>query len=122
MFASLAEFFNSESFMPHGHCFFWLPEILWLHVGSDTLIAAAYYSIPTSLLYFVGRRSDIPFKNLFYLFGAFILLCGTTHILTIWVIWHPDYAIEGIVKAATAVVSVITAIISWKIIPKALEL
>ena len=122
MLKTLSSYFDADNFMPHGHCFLWLPQILWLHVISDALIAAAYYSIPASLLYFVGRRMDIPFKNLFYLFGAFILLCGTTHILAIWVIWHPDYAIEGLVKALTAIVSVGTAIVSWKIIPKALEL
>jgi signal transduction histidine kinase/CheY-like chemotaxis protein len=122
MLASILNYFDSENFMPHGHCFLWLPQILWLHVISDTLIAAAYYSIPTSLLYFVRQRKDIPFKNLFYLFGAFILLCGTTHLLAIWVIWHADYALEGVVKGVTAIVSVGSAIVSWKIIPQALEL
>lgn len=106
--------------MPHGHCFLWLPDILWLHVVSDALIASAYYSIPATLLYFAGRRVDVPFKNLFYLFSAFILLCGTTHLLEIWVIWHPDYAIEGLVKAATAAASVATAVILWKVVPQAL--
>lgn len=122
MLGDVLGYFNSENFMPHGHCFLWLPQILWLHVISDMLIAIAYYSIPASLLYFVGRRRDIPFKNLFYLFGAFILLCGTTHLLAIWVIWRPDYPIEGVVKAITAIVSIGTAIVSWEIIPRALEL
>ena len=122
MFSNFFSYFNSENFMPHGHCFLWLPKILWLHVVSDALIAVAYYSIPTTLLYFISRRADVPFKSLFYLSGAFIILCGTTHLLAIWVIWHPDYAIEGIVKAITATVSLITAVVSWKIIPQALEL
>ena len=122
MLSSLASYFNSDDFMPHGHCFLWLPQILWLHVISDALIALAYYSIPLALLYFVRRRSDLPFKNVFYLFGAFILLCGTTHILAIWVIWRPDYAVEGVVKALTAVVSLVTAAVGLNIIPKALEL
>lgn len=122
MLDQVTAFFSSGDFMPHGHCFLWQPSILWLHVLSDALIALAYYAIPLSLLYFVRHRKDLPFKNLFCLFGAFILLCGTTHIMGIWVIWHPDYAAEGVIKAATALASVITAIVAVRIIPRALEL
>jgi two-component system, NtrC family, sensor kinase len=28
-------------FMPHGYCYLWFPEVLWLHVLSDGLIALA---------------------------------------------------------------------------------
>lgn len=42
----------SDDFMPHGHCSFWKPEIAWLHVISDALIALAYCSIPV----FVGAH------------------------------------------------------------------
>ena len=56
----------------------------------------------------------------FYLFGAFIILCGTSHIMEIVVIWYPDYALEGVIKALTAIVSVATLIAAWKIIPQAL--
>ncbi len=108
--------------MPHGHCFLWQPSILWLHVISDAVIALAYYSIPLVLLYFVRNRKDLPFKNLFYLFGSFILLCGTSHIMGILVIWQPDYALEGLVKAATAIVSIVTAFIAMGLIPQALAL
>ncbi|HEY9613811.1 MAG TPA: hypothetical protein V6C93_31015 [Allocoleopsis sp.] len=39
----------SGGFIPHGHCFLWKPELVWLHVMSDSLIAIAYYSIPITL-------------------------------------------------------------------------
>jgi hypothetical protein len=52
-----------------------------LHVLSDGLIALAYYSIPAALLVFAMRRQDVPFHWVFLLFGAFILACGTTHVL-----------------------------------------
>ena len=122
MLSAMFAFFQSDEFMPHGHCFLWLPKILWLHVASDALIALAYFAIPLSLLYFIRNRDDLPFKFLFYLFGSFIVLCGTTHLLAIWVIWHPDYALEGLVKAATAIISILTAVISWRIIPLAMSL
>jgi len=122
MLQPIANFFNSENFMPHGHCFLWQPEILWLHVVSDAAIVAAYFSIPFALLYFIWKRKDMPFQSVFLLFGAFILLCGTTHIMGIWVLWHPDYAVEGILKALTAIASITTFFAIVRLIPQALAL
>jgi PAS domain S-box-containing protein len=59
---------------------------------------------------------------MFLLFGAFIIACGTTHIFGIWTIWQPVYLIEGGVKAATAAVSLITALLLVPVIPQALSL
>ena len=52
--------FSDGEFMPHGHCYFWKPGLLWLHIVSDALIAVAYYSIPLTLLFFIYRRRDMP--------------------------------------------------------------
>ena len=116
-----SQFFNPQ-FMPHGHCYFWTPSILWLHVFADAAIAVAYYSIPLALLYFVTKRRDFAFKKIFLMFGIFILACGTTHVFSIWTIWHPEYGIEGILKAFTGVVSLATAAMLWPIISTALAL
>ena len=40
------------------------------------------------LVYFAARKKDLPFKFVFLLFGAFILACGTTHLLEIWSVWQ----------------------------------
>lgn len=122
MLQPITGFFNSEIFMPHGYCFLWQPGILWLHVLSDAGIAAAYFSIPAALVYFTRKRGDLPFRGIFLLFGAFILLCGITHLMSIWVLWHPDYAAEGVVKALTAVVSIVTFFVTLRLIPQALLL
>ncbi|MDE3060661.1 MAG: PAS domain S-box protein [Pseudomonadota bacterium] len=122
MIQSLIEFFNSENFMPHGHCFLWQPDILWLHVISDAGIVAAYYAIPFVLLYIIRRRRDVPFQAVFWLFGAFILLCGTTHLMSIWVLWHPDYAFEGVIKAMTALASIGTFIVMIRLMPQIMKL
>src|SRR5579871_5872744 len=90
--------FVSNDFMPHGHCYLWQTDIVWLHVISDAIIVVAYYSIPLLLIYFVRKRKDIPFHWLFLMFGAFIFACGTTHLLSIWTIWVPAYRFEGLVK------------------------
>jgi hypothetical protein len=44
-------------------------------------------------------------------------LCGTTHFVEIWTLWYPEYAAQGLVKVATAAISVATAIILWPLIP-----
>jgi signal transduction histidine kinase len=121
----MVEFFRrlfSSDFMPHGHCYFWQPEIVWLHVISDALIALAYYSIPVTLLYFVRKRRDAPFHWIFILFASFILACGTTHLLSIWTLWIPTYRLDGVVKLFTGVISIITAVALYPLVPKALAL
>jgi PAS domain S-box-containing protein len=112
----------SNDLMPHGYCIAWRPGLLWLHVVSDALIALAYYAIPIGLFVVVRRRGDFPFSGLMLLLAAFILACGTTHILAIWTFWKPDYGVEGLAKAATAAVSVVFAMVFLRAAPKILAL
>ncbi|MGI0492867.1 PAS domain-containing protein [Alkalinema pantanalense CENA528] len=114
--------FSSGSFIPHGHCYLWQTNLVGLHVISDAMIALAYYSIPITLIYFVRKRKDLPFDWIFLLFGAFIISCGTTHLLAIWTLWHPAYWLLGILKAMTALISLYTAIALVQLIPQALLL
>jgi PAS domain S-box-containing protein len=109
-------------FIPHGHCYLWQSNLVWFHLISDLLIAIAYYSIPLTLLYFVFKRHDLPYPRVFLLFAAFIVCCGTTHIMEIWTLWQPNYWVSGWVKAITAVVSIDTACEIIPLIPKALAL
>ena len=112
----------ASDFMPHGYCYLWRPEIVWLHVGSDALITLAYYSIPVILVYFVRKRRDLPFNWMFIMFGAFILACGTTHMMEVWTIWHGMYRLAGIIKLITAGLSASTAVALVPLMPKALAL
>ncbi|AFZ58168.1 response regulator [Anabaena cylindrica FACHB-243] len=115
-------FFNSDQFIPHGHCYLWKTDLVSLHLVSDGLIALAYYSIPITLFYFVNKRKDLPFSWIFLLFSAFIIACGTTHLLAIWTLWYPIYWLSGLIKAVTALVSVITAVELVPLIPQAIAL
>lgn len=110
MLDALKAIFSPGSFVPHGHCYLWKTGLVQLHVTADALIALAYYSIPLVLFYFVHQRKDLPVKGIFLLFGAFIISCGTTHLLEIWTLWHPAYWLLGGIKAITALISVFTAI------------
>ena len=109
-------------YVPHGHCYLWKPGLVGLHFSSDILIALAYYSIPITLIYFVRQRQDIPYSEIIWLFSAFIIACGTTHLLGVWTIWHSDYWLSGTIKAITAAISLYTAFALISIVPKALAL
>jgi PAS domain S-box-containing protein len=112
----------SPDFMPHGYCYMWDPRIVWLHVISDGLIAVAYYCIPIILIYFIRKNRSLPFNKIFWMFGVFILACGTTHVMEIWNIWHTTYFVAGLLKAGTAAVSVLTAAMLIPLVPKAMLL
>jgi PAS domain S-box-containing protein len=112
----------SSDFMPHGFCYRWDPQIVWLHVVSDTLIALSYYCIPIILIYFIRKNRDLLFNRVFFMFGGFILACGTTHLLEIWNVWHGNYLLAGVIKAVTAAVSVVTAALLIPLVPKVISL
>ncbi|MDM9381113.1 ATP-binding protein [Chlorogloeopsis sp. ULAP01] len=113
---------HSNGFIPHGHCYLWKTGLVWLHILADATIALAYYSIPFLLIYFISKRKDVPFNGVFLLFGAFIIACGTGHLMEIWTLWHPNYWIAGILKAFTAIISIYTTFALINLIPQALML
>jgi PAS domain S-box-containing protein len=122
MLETISSFFDSADLSPHGLCLVWRPELIGLHVVSDAVTGLAYYSIPLALVTFVRCRRDLAFSWMFGLFAVFILACGTTHFFSIWTLWQPDYGAQGVVKAATAIVSILTAIMLWPLLPKAVAL
>jgi PAS domain S-box-containing protein len=115
-------YLSSAAFIPHGHCYLWKTDLVWLHIISDALTAIAYYSIPATLFYFVNKRQDLPFSGIFILFSGFIIACGTTHVMEIWTLWHPTYWLSGFLKAVTALISVYTATELVSLVPQALAL
>ncbi|WP_414515305.1 ATP-binding protein [Nostoc sp. PCC 9305] len=114
--------FHSNGFIPHGHCYLWQTGLVSLHIISDATIALAYYSIPFLLIYFIYKRKDVPFNGVFLLFGAFIIACGTGHLMDIWTLWHPNYWLAGSLKALTAIISIYTAFALFYLMPQALTL
>jgi signal transduction histidine kinase len=121
-------------YMPHGMCYLWEPELLWLHVISDLATGVAYYAIPPTLLVLVVRARrqvpegakyaarGLPHEWMFLAFGLFIVACGSTHFLAAWNVWNAHYWVSGGVKGLTAVASIATAIALPPLIPRALAL
>ena len=122
MSAFLERLLDSSTLSPHGICLLWQPELIWLHVASDALIALAYFSIPFALAIFVSKRRDLKFGWIYWSFGVFIMACGLTHVLSIYTLWVPVYGIEGLVKAVTAAASIFTAVVLWPLLPQLLTI
>lgn len=111
---------GAASFVPHGYCLLWRPDLVAMHVVSDAAIALAYFLIPGAILAFALRRDDITgeARQIAVLFSAFIVLCGITHLGGAVTLWYPAYGLEGMLKAVTAVVSLGTAVVTWRLMPR----
>jgi signal transduction histidine kinase len=118
----LSRLFDVSDFTARVVCFNRDPGVIWLHLISDTIIAAAYFSIPVALITLVLKRRDLAFPWMFVLFGGFILLCGTTHVFNVLALHYPMYRMDGVVKALTAAFSIGTAVALWPLIPKILTI
>ena len=112
-----------NGFMPHGYCLTWSPELLWLHVGSDTLMVFSYLVYPLGITYFIWKRRDMPYRWLWLgFFIAFIVTCASTHFMNIVTIWLPYYWLQGWIKLVSSLVAAATAVAIWWVIPRALKL
>ncbi|EFJ32375.1 ethylene response two-component response regulator [Selaginella moellendorffii] len=91
---------------------------------ADIFIALAYFSIPIELAYFVLKSSIFPYRGVLILFGLFIVLCGATHMISLWMVETHSRGVEWVMtvaKALTAVVSCGTALKLVQIIPDLLS-
>jgi len=111
-----------NGYLPHGYCINWSTPLIWTYVVSDLLIFLSYFSMPIALGYFARQRVDFPFRWLLWLFAGFIMACGATHLMGVVLLWQPLYGLDAVLKAITAFVSIVTAVMLWPLIPHALAL
>ncbi|AQQ05227.1 histidine kinase [Roseibium algicola] len=116
--------FGAAAFMPHGYCLLWRPDLVAIHAISDALIALAYIAIPLMIFGFLRKRPDIQgnSRKIGYLFIAFILACALTHLTALVTLWWPIYGAQGLIKLVTALVSVATAVVVWRVQPMLLAI
>lgn len=117
MLEYIKELWNTD-YMPHGHCYFWDPGIMWTHAISDSIIALAYFIIPVSLIKIVRKRNDFSYIWMLVLFAIFIWGCGATHVMDVINIWEPWYRIDSGLRVITALASIGTALMLIKITPQ----
>lgn len=113
--------FDMSPYSPRWLCGRWTAEMGWTHIISDLFIFLAYTGIPVSLLYYQSKIKALDINYIFYLFAAFIFLCGATHLIEVIIFWKPIYNFAGLVKALTAIVSVATLIVIITKLPMTLK-
>jgi cell division protein FtsW (lipid II flippase) len=110
MLTDILNFFGAERYSQHSICLTNDPLMIFLYVLSDLSTFASYVAIGVSLL-FVSRvpptRIRPPMR---LLFGAFIFLCGLSHLTSVITLFAGVYRLDVLVRAAMAAVSVVTAI------------
>lgn len=117
--------FDSTGFPPRWDCgpgWAEYPWLGWLHIISDVAIWSAYLAIPAVLAYFLSRRGDLPYRRIIWLFSAFILVCGMTHLLEVITFWWPMYQLSGLLKLITAIVSWASAVALIQTVPDLLKM
>jgi signal transduction histidine kinase len=122
MLEGFNRFLALNGYFPHGYCISWSTTLVSTFVVSDLLIFLSYSSMSAALIYFARRRQDFSYRWLLWLFAAFIIACGVTHVMGVVVLWVPLYELSALLKAITAFVSVITAIFLWPLLFRALKL
>lgn len=113
---------GAAAFVTHGFCLLWRPGLVAMHAVSDGVIALVYFSIPAAIFMFVRRRPDFRHRRVALLFIVFIVLCGVTHAIGVWTLWQPVYGLQGLIKALAATVSLLTAVVLWRMLPRLLAL
>lgn len=106
--------FDTSDYPARWYCGNWTLDVGWLHILSDIGIFVAYLSIASLLIFLVTCRKDVPLPRIFWLFAAFIGVCGFGHLLESALFWWPAYRFAGVVKAATALISLGTlGVVLW---------
>lgn len=107
---SLGKLVDPSGFPPRWACGDWSLLLGWAHIASDIVTWASYTAIPIVLAVLIRRRAT-PVPRVAWLFVAFILCCGLTHLLEAVIFWIPLYRLAAVLKLATATVSAATVVV-----------
>ncbi len=95
------------------------PRLMMATSVADFITAISYFAIAISLVVLVHRlRGALPFGRVFLLFGAFIVLCGGTHLVVVIGLSASAPLLATAISVATAAVSLLTAVLVPIYIPK----
>lgn len=84
---------------------------IWATYVGNTITAICYFVIPFFMYRFIKARKDLPFSNMWLLFGAFIGSCGIGHALHVVATFYPEvHVIAEHWRVVTAAISLATAL------------
>lgn len=113
--------FSADDWPARWVCGEWSSFHGWLYITSDIAIWLAYFVIPAIIIFFIQKRHNLPFLPVFWLFGAFIILCGSTHLIDAIMFYWPAYRLSALLRVLTALVSLATAFVLIRDLPKLIE-
>ncbi len=114
--------FDTSLWPPRWHCGRWSEFHGWLYIISDLLIFSAYFAMPVIIVRYIASRTHARFHKVYFLFAAFILACGFTHLLDAITFWYPVYRFNALVRFITGVISWTTVYYLIKLLPVAFSL
>lgn len=114
--------FSDGGYSPHGFCIAWNLPVLYTHIAADLMIALSYFAIPAVMVVFLRHRRDTRLHKPAMLFVIFITACGVSHLMSIVTMYLPYYGLQGVIKLFTGIVSALTAVALWRMLPNALRI
>ena len=97
MIDSLSQFFFGTGALPRVLCLPWNSDLITWTVLGDAGISIAFKLLPIIILVEARRRRLTVPGWVLALFGSFILLCGFSHDLMIWMLFCPAYWLDATV-------------------------
>ena len=107
----MSDWFGADTYIPHGFCMAWEPDLVAAVLLSNGLIALAYMCIASALVVKASEPAPVMPAWLYWGFAAFIFFCGISHVLDDVTLWFPVYRLQAVVLAITALVSLFTAML-----------
>lgn len=122
VFEFFEKLFDSSDWPARWYCGKWTSFHGWLYIVSDLLVWSAYFAIPLIIIRYISRKYDARFVRLYFLFAAFILACGATHLFDAVTFYVPLYRVNALLRLITGVVSWLTVAYLIKLLPLAFSL
>lgn len=100
--------FESDSLMPHAVCWAAAPNLIWTMVVTNAITFLSYSTICITLLYLARKTRVVIVREWAYFvvgFAAFIVACGSTHLLEVITTWTPIFWVDAATNVITAVLS-----------------
>ncbi len=115
--------FNTSDFPARWQSGNWSSFHGWLYIVSDVLIAAAFISIPVIILrHIIKKQCSARVKNLYVVFGSFMVACGFALLSDAIIFWIPAYRLSAVFRLFAGVFSIFTLLALIRILPKAFSL
>lgn len=87
------------------------------HILTDAFITVAYLLVPVSIYIILKSKKPMVFKKVYWLCIFFIFAGGMAHFLLLIGVWMPLSSLTGMMELIGAMVSVLTAITLWYVLP-----